>query len=193
MDICVFAASSDRIDRIYFEAARELGSLIAQNGHRLIFGGGKEGLMGACARGALENGGEVLGIAPRFFDLPGVLMKEDCGMLFTDTMSERKSLMEEKAAAFIVLPGGIGTYEEFFEVLTLKQLGCHDKPIALLDTCGSFAPVCALLRAAADGCFMSAQVLSLFAVCETPTQALAHVERPRSSAPGAPDLSSYNR
>ena len=138
MNICVFGASSDRIEKAYFEEAYALGVLIAREGHQLIFGGGNEGLMGACARGVLSEGGRPLGIAPRFFDEPGILMKEECDFVFTETMSERKAHMEAEADAFIALPGGIGTYEEFFEALTLKQLGQHHKPMALLNTAGYF-------------------------------------------------------
>ncbi len=193
MKICVFGASSDRIDPIYFEAAYQLGSLLAQNAHLLVFGGGKEGLMGACARGALDNGGNVLGIAPRFFDQPGILMKDECRFLFTESMSERKYLMEKEADAFIALPGGIGTFEEFFEVLTLKQLGRHNKPMALLNTGSYFDPLCALLRAAADNAFMSTDVLSLFHICSSPTMALEKITAPVSSLLRTPDLSLYSR
>ncbi|MBQ9686812.1 MAG: TIGR00730 family Rossman fold protein [Oscillospiraceae bacterium] len=192
MNICVFGASSALIDPAYFAAAEELGSLLAQNGHRLIFGGGRDGLMGACARGVLKQGGQPLGVAPRFFDEPGVLMTEECAFIFTDTMSERKRIMEDNADAFIALPGGIGTYEEFFETLTLKQLGRHSKPMALLNTLGYFDPFHTLLQFTAASRFMSADVLSLYALCDSPAQALLHVETP--SAPAAPrDISRYNR
>lgn len=177
MNICVFGASSARIDPAYFQAAKALGALLARGGHRLIFGGGREGLMGACAAGVLQEGGKPLGIAPRFFDEPGVLMTDCCNFLFTSTMSERKSRMEEEADAFIVLPGGIGTYEEFFEVLTLRKLGQHDKPIALLNTCAYFEGLDALLREAAEKGFMSRRILGLYALCDTPEQALEHVTR----------------
>ena len=182
MNICVFGASSDRIEKVYFDAAYTLGVLIAQGGHRLVFGGGNEGLMGACARGVLSEGGRPLGVAPRFFDEPGILMKEECDFVFTETMSERKARMEAEADAFVALPGGIGTYEEFFETLTLKQLGRHNKPMALLNTLGYFDPFQSLLEATAEKHFMSAEVLELYALCDTPPEALAWVERPASPA-----------
>ena len=193
MNICIFGASSDRIDLRYFEAGFTLGALMAQAGHRLIFGGGKEGLMGACARGVLENGGEALGVAPRFFDEPGILMKDACPMLFTETMAERKKLMEDRADAFIALPGGIGTFEEFFEVLTLKQLGQHRKPMALLNTGSYYDPFCALLRAAAEGRFMSERVLDLFSVCGTPEEALRFVTGAAGEEQPPFDLTLYSR
>lgn len=182
MNICVFGASSAQIDAAYFEAAQELGALLARAGHRLVFGGGREGLMGACARGALSAGGRPLGVAPRFFDEPGILMTQECDFIVTDTMAERKKTMEDAADAFIALPGGIGTYEEFFETLTLKQLGRHNKPMALLNTLGYFDPFQSLLEATAEKHFMSAEVLELYALRDTPPEALAWVERPASPA-----------
>jgi len=173
MNICVFGASSEAIAPAYFEAAEVLGGLLAKGGHRLVYGGGKEGLMGAVARGALREGGKLLGIAPRFFDEPGVLLKEDCDFLFTETMAERKKLMEDTADAFIALPGGIGTFEEFIEALTLKQLGQHSKPMVLLNTLGYFDPLLSLLELTADKGFMGRDILSLYTVCADPAEALA--------------------
>ena len=193
MNICVFGASSDRIEEAYFEDAYALGVLIAQGGHRLVFGGGREGLMGACARGVLKEGGRPLGIAPRFFDEPGILMKEECDFVFTGTMSERKARMEDEADAFIALPGGIGTYEEFFEALTLRQLGQHHKPLALLNTLGYFDALDRLLRDTAERCFMSENVLGLYALCASPAEALAHAESPVSRENSPPSLSGYSR
>lgn len=193
MNICVFGASSDRIDAIYLKAAEELGALIARGGHCLIFGGGREGLMGACARGVLRAGGHAIGIAPRFFDEPGILMKEECDILFTDTMSERKRLMEEKADAFIALPGGIGTYEEFFEVLTLKQLGRHNKPMAMLNTLGYFNIFNTLLQQTAELGFMRGDVLTLYAMCKDPAAVLDHLLRPQAPPQAPRTLSSYSK
>ena len=193
MNICVFGASSDHIAPEFFEAAYELGVRIARGGHQLVFGGGKEGLMGACARGVFSEGGRPLGIAPRFFDEPGILLKEECDFVFTDTMSARKARMEEKADAFIALPGGIGTFEEYFEVLTLKQLGQHRKPMALLNTLGYFDAFDALLRETAARGFMSASVLELYVMCSSPEEALKHVISPAAAKSSLPSLSSYSR
>ena len=193
MNICVFGASSDRIDPAYFEAARELGRLIGRGGHRLVFGGGKHGLMGACAWGVLEAGGKPLGIAPRFFDEPDILMTAECDFVFTETMSERKKRMEDEADCFIAVPGGIGTYEEFFEVLTLKQLGRHQKPMALLNTLSYFDGFDKLLRETSERGFLSEKVLALYALCDTPEEALRHVSAPVEAAKSAPSISLYNR
>ena len=146
MRICIYGASGQELPQPYFDAARELGRLLAAGGHSLIFGGGAHGLMGACAEGAHEKGGEIIGVAPRFFDEPGILYSQCTRFLFTETMAQRKTAMFEESEAFIALPGGIGTFEEFFETLTLKQLGRHHKPMALLDTRGYYAPLMALLE-----------------------------------------------
>ncbi len=176
MRICVFGASGSELAAEYFEAAHKLGELLAIGGHSLVFGGGQSGLMGACAEGAARHGGEITGIAPRFFDEPGILFPGCTRFLFTETMRERKQLMEEQSDAFIVLPGGIGTLEEFFETLTLKQLGRHGKPIAVLNTLRYYDAMLAMLYTAADGGFMSRNCLRLFGFCATPEEALDHVE-----------------
>ena len=175
MKICVYGASGDQLRPEYFAAARRLGRAMAEGGHCLIFGGGAGGLMGAAAQGATACGGEIVGIAPRFFDEPGVLFDRCTRFVFTETMAQRKAAMEAEAEAFIALPGGIGTFEEFFETLTLKQLGRHGKPMALLNTAGYYDAMMAMLRAAADGGFMSHGCFSLFALCEEPEEALDYV------------------
>ena len=193
MNICVFGASSSNIAPEYFAAAEELGALMAKDGHCLIFGGGSDGLMGACARGVLKNGGKAVGIAPRFFDEPGVLLKDECEFVFTETMAERKSLMEDMAEAFIALPGGIGTYEEFFEVMTLKQLGRHGRSMALLSTLDYYAPFIALLEATAEQGFMSKNCLELYKVCHSPAEALAHALTVEENLGSIRRLSDYNK
>lgn len=146
-----------------------------------------------CPGGALEAGGAVTGIAPRFFDEPGILRKDCAEFIFTETMSERKQLMAGRADAFIALPGGIGTFEEFFETLTLKQLGRHCKPMVLLNTRGYYEPMTALLaRSAAEG-FMSHGCMALFSLCDTPTQALELVKAPSGPRGSIRRLSDYSK
>ena len=193
MNICVYAASSDALDPAYYSIARMLGSLLALGGHRLVYGGGASGLMGACARGVLEEGGEVYGIAPRFFDEPGVLLHEDCTLFLTESMAQRKEHMSLMADAFIALPGGIGTYEEFFETLTLKQLGRHNKPMALLNTLGYYEPFCAMMRSTAEKGFMSESVLALYTLCDTPEQALAAVTAPAAAVSVERGIADYGK
>ena len=175
MNICIYGASSRKLAKEYYDAAEALGALMARQGHTLVFGGGQEGIMGAVARGAHAHGGKIIGIAPRFFDRPGILFEECTEFIYTDTMRERKALMEEHAEAFIVLPGGIGTYEEFFEMLTLKQLGRHNKPMVMLNTRGYYDPMAAMLQNTVDEGFMSADCLELYGVCNSPAEALDYI------------------
>lgn len=176
MNLCVYGASSEAIDRRYIKAGEELGKLMARRGHSLIFGGGATGLMGAVVRGVSSEGGRSIGIAPRFFDVEGVLYKECSQMIFTETMRERKELMEQKADGFIMTPGGIGTFEEFFEILTLKQLGRHNKPIGILNTGGYFDPLIDLLKETANRGFMGKACLKLYFVSESPAEVLDYME-----------------
>ena len=175
MNICIYGASSRKLAKEYYDAAEALGALMARQGHTLVFGGGQEGIMGAVARGAHAHGGKIIGIAPRFFDRPGILFEECTEFIYTDTMRERKALNEEHSEAFMVLPGGIGTYEEFFEMLTLKQLGRHNKPMVMLNTRGYYDPMAAMLQNTVDEGFMSADCLELYGVCNTPAEALDYI------------------
>lgn len=173
MNICLFGASSERLDACYLEDAYRFGLLLGQNGHCLVFGGSRNGLMGACARGVRESGGETVGIAPRFFEEADVLDPLCSRFIYTETMAQRKSAMEDEAEAFAVLPGGIGTLEEFFEVLTLRQLGRHGKPIVLLNTAGYYDALAAMLAQAAEKGFVSRGVFDKLRLCDSPEEALA--------------------
>ncbi len=173
MDICVFGASSNHLDQVFFTEAEQFGRLAAQAGHRIVFGGGADGLMGACARGALSAGGTVLGIAPRMFDEPGFLLRDCSQLIFTESMAERKEKMLGMSDAFVALPGGIGTMDEFFEAITLKQLGVLKGSLVLLNTGGFYDTFLTFLREMADKGFMSKACLSLLRVCVTPEDALS--------------------
>ncbi len=176
MKICLFGASSNALDAIYYEQAKELGREIAGAGHTLIYGGSDCGLMRSCSDGVLEAGGKLLGIAPRFFNDAGILNRKCADFIFTETMSERKQKMEDEADAFIVVPGGIGTYDEFFETMTLKQLNLHAKPMALLNTEAYFSLLLQMLEDCAARGFMHPDCLKLFKVCETPREAVQYVQ-----------------
>ena len=173
MRICIFGASSDTLAKEYYDAARELGLLIAAGGHGIVYGGASDGLMGACAFGVLDGGGEIVGVAPRFFDEGGILLKDRGRFIFTDTMAERKSAMEELSDGFIVLPGGIGTLEEMFEVLTLKMLGQHAKPIVLLNTLGCYDPLIQFIDRSIEQGFVSPMCSEALLVRSTPQEALS--------------------
>lgn len=129
MVICVYGAARDSIDQIYKDAAYELGKRIAEHGHSLIYGGGATGLMGAFSQGAIEANGNVVGVVPNFMGEFEPLSHFATNIIQCENLSQRKTIMEDNADAFVITPGGIGTYDEFFQVLTLKYLRRHDKPI----------------------------------------------------------------
>ena len=132
--ICVFASSSDHVSEIYYKKAEELGGLIARGGDSLIFGAGDIGLMGAIGRAVKSGGGRTVGVIPEILNRKGIVFSNPDELIVTPTMGERKQIMEDRADAFIGLPGGFGTLEEIIEVITLKQLGYHNKAIVLLNT-----------------------------------------------------------
>lgn len=167
MMVCIYGSSSGAIDHSYIEKTEELGEKLAQNGHSLVFGAGNSGLMGASARGFKRGGGYVLGVVPTFLDLKGNLFAECDEFLYTQTMRERKQIMEDRADAFIVTPGGIGTYEEFLEIYTLKQLGRHAKPIILYNMDGYYDAMLAMIRNTVDRGFMKEASAHLLTVATT--------------------------
>ena len=136
--VCVFCGSSIGADDAYRDAAAELGGLLAHRQIRLVYGGGKVGLMGVVADAALAAGGQVLGIIPESLMLKEVGHGSLTDLIVTRTMHERKAAMEDAADGFIALPGGFGTFDELCEILTWAQLGIHNKPIGLLDTANFF-------------------------------------------------------
>lgn len=161
MNLCVYGASSNTIDDIYVKTVEELGEELANRGHRLIFGAGGSGCMGASARGAARGHGEIIGIVPEFFEVDGFLYEHCTELIKTDTMRERKRMLEEYADAFIVVPGGIGTFDEFFEILTLKQLERHSKAIAVLNVNGYYDDMERLLNKVVDENFAKRDTLKL--------------------------------
>lgn len=193
MKICIFGASSTSLEEIYYAEAEKLGRLIAEHGHSLVFGGGRNGLMGAAARGARSAGGRIIGIAPRFFDEPEILFDNCTEFIWTDTMRERKTLMEDNADAFLVLPGGMGTFEEFFEALTLKQLWQNEKAISLLNTAGYFDDLDAMLRAACKKGFVPLSCIELYKICPTPEDALTYIESYIPRERGGRGIRDYNK
>ena len=172
----MFGAYSPDQDQGYFDEAFALCGARARRGHTIVFGGGASGLMGATARGAKSQGGRLIGIAPKFFDEPGILDKDCDEMIFTETMSERKKAMEDMSEAFITLPGGIGTFEEFFEALTLKQLGRHAKAMAVLNTLGYYDALEAMVQRAVDERFLTADGKDLYAMFTDVGELVSYVE-----------------
>ncbi len=143
--ICVYCGSSPGTEPAFIEAARKFGKILAENGVRLIYGGGSVGLMGALAESVLEHGGHVTGIIPEFLtkrERPRRLAQE---LIVTGDMHERKRTMFERADAFVALPGGLGTLEDLVEKLTWVQLGRHKKPILIANISGYWGPLLALI------------------------------------------------
>ncbi len=140
--ICVFCGSSAGMRTEYRDSAREMGRLLAGGGIGLIYGGGKRGLMGELADAALQAGGEVIGVIPRQLEQLELAHPGLSELRVVESMHERKALMADLSDAFIAMPGGLGTMEEFFEIATWSQLGIHTKPMGLLNVCGYFDLVC---------------------------------------------------
>ncbi len=160
--VTVFCGSSDSVDRKYFAAAEELGAKLARRRWRLIYGGGGVGLMGSLARAVLAHGGEVTGIIPKALLELGVGDTGLTELVVTDGLRDRKAIMDERGDAFVALPGGLGTLEEVLEALTLKQLGYHRKPIAVLDLHGFFDPLWAQFQRGIDEGFIKPEFLDLW-------------------------------
>ncbi|MCQ2449988.1 MAG: TIGR00730 family Rossman fold protein [Clostridia bacterium] len=172
MNICIYGSASDEIDPSFIRAGEALGEAIAKSGHGIVFGGGARGMMGAVARGVARFDGTICGIAPRFFNVDGVLFDNCTEMVYTADMHERKKLLEDRSDAFIVTPGGIGTYDELFETLCLRQLEQHKKPILLFNVNGYFDPLMAMLKMTAKKAFMSDKCMDLLLVESDPEKAI---------------------
>ena len=180
MRICVYGAASPTIDPKYMEIVEEMGREMAKRGHGLVFGGGGNGLMGAAARGVKAGGGHIIGVIPKFFDQEDV--EEICDfcdeLIQPDTMRQRKQIMEDNADAFIVVPGGIGTFEEFFEILTLKQLCRHNKPIALYDVMGYYKELGIMMEQAMEKNFVRKNCVDLYKTTDNLEELLSYIETP---------------
>ena len=152
--ISVFCGSSSGNDNIYLEQARLLGQTLASQNIELVYGGAKVGLMGALADGALNAGGKVIGVLPRFLQLKEIAHEGLTELILVDSMHERKMKMNELCDGVIAMPGGFGTLEEFFEMLTWAQLGLHKKPIAILNIDGFYDDLTSLIKRMVDSGFL---------------------------------------
>ena len=176
--ICVYCSSSNRISLSYFDMADEVGRLLAQRGYTLLYGGGNVGLMGQMARAVHAHEGRVVGVIPeRMKGREGVAYDMADELITTETMQQRKAILFTRADAFLVLPGGFGTLEEFMEVLTLRQLGYHDKPIALINTDGFYDPLLDLFDHFYREQFARAHARDSYYVTPDPEDALSYLER----------------
>jgi uncharacterized protein (TIGR00730 family) len=177
--LCIFCGSSPGARPAYRAAAEGLGTLLAQRGIGLVYGGASVGLMGAVADAALAAGGEVVGVLPRSLARKELAHERLTELRLVDSMHERKAQMAELSDGFVALPGGVGTLEELFEILTWAQLGLHAKPCALLDTAGYFEPLLAVLDRAVDERFLRPPHRAMLLVDEAPERLLDAMVRYR--------------
>lgn len=180
MRICVYGAASPTIDDYFKVQVEKMGEEMARRGHSLVFGGGGHGLMGAAAKGVKKGGGHILGVIPKFFGDENIeAIFEHCDELIEpDTMRERKQIMEDNADAFMIVPGGIGTFEEFFEILTLKQLCRHNKPIAIYNINGYYNEMLTMIEQATVKNFIRGGCMDLFHISENVEELLSYIETP---------------
>ncbi len=188
MKITTFSASSGQVPKAYFDAAVQLGRLIAEEGHTLINGAGRIGLMGALIDAVNAVGGRTIGVIPKFMIAHGWQHEQMTELIVTKDMHERKERMAEMGDACITLPGGIGTLEELLEVITWKQLGLYDKPIVILNIDGFFDPLLSQLDKAIAQNFMRPMHSALWTVATTPEEAL---EQAKSTPRWDTSLSKY--
>lgn len=181
MKICVFGAASPKIDEEYIRRVEALGEEMVKRGHSLVFGGGGNGLMGATARGVQSQGGYIVGVIPSFFENENIeAVFEYCDeVVETATMRERKQIMEDRSDAFIIVPGGIGTFEEFFEIMTLRQLCRHNKPIALYNINGYYNELNAMMQAAVEKGFVRSAVDALYKTTDDIDELFEFLETPQ--------------
>ena len=174
--IVVYGASSAETEKVFVDAAYELGGLIARSGKRLVSGAGSTGLMAAVEDGALDAGGVSIGIIPQFMVDNGWLHQGLTETIITPNMHERKNRMAQMADAVVALPGGTGTFEELFEIITWKMLGLFVKPIVILNTDNYYDPLLEMLDRTADRHFMNPLFRKLWAVAKTPEEAIMLVD-----------------
>lgn len=181
--ICVFSSSSDAVAPEYFSVATELGALIARSGLTLIYGGGKVGVMGAVATSVHRHGGRVIGVIPKFMRVKEVAYEAADELIVTQTMRERKAIMEARADAFVSLPGGFGTLEEILEILTLKQLHQHAKPIVFVNTAGFFDPLLELFERLYREQFTKVESRQCYHVAAGPSEVLTYLDEYKFALP----------
>lgn len=186
--VCVYCGSRPGANPAFMRSARQMGTAIGRRGWQLVYGGGRVGLMGALADAALAAGGTVEGVIPQS------LMQREAGhrgltrLRVVDTMHERKRLMAEHCYAFIALPGGVGTFEELFEVWSWRHLGYHDRPLGLLDVAGYFQPLLAMMRQAERDGFVTAEQLAMVTLGDSPDTLLDAIESLAAPGKAAEDL-----
>ena len=186
--VCVYCGSRPGSNPAFMRSAEQMGTAIGRRGWQLVYGGGRVGLMGALADAALAAGGEVIGVMPQ------ALIDREIGhsglteLQVVDSMHERKRLMAERCNAFIALPGGIGTFEELFEVWSWRHLGYHERPIGLLDVDGYFGPLLSMVRQAEQAGFVTGEQLGMVTLHELPDALLDAIAALAAHSASAEDL-----
>jgi uncharacterized protein (TIGR00730 family) len=174
--VAVYCSARESVDRVFFDTAERLGAAIARKGWDLIYGGNDLGLMGALANAARAAGGKVIGVTPRLFVAQGVADHKCDELIVTDTMRQRKEMVEQRGDAFIALPGGFGTLEEFFEIVVGRVLGFHEKPIVLLNVADFYGPMLTMIEHAIEHRFVSAGARDVFHVEHSVELAIDRIE-----------------
>jgi uncharacterized protein (TIGR00730 family) len=185
--VCVYCGSRPGAKPEYAQAARAVGTWIGQHGGQLVYGGGKAGLMGIVAEATLQAGGRVVGVIPKALVEKEWALHECTELHIVETMHERKRMMAERADAFLALPGGIGTFEELFEVWTWRQLGYHDKPVGLLNIDGYYNGLLDFLGSTVEQQFLSEWQMDLVQTDTDPPALLRQLVQDAGLAP-APQL-----
>ena len=180
--VTVYCSSSRTVPRVYPQAAAEVGRAIASQGWTLVYGGNCVGCMGELANGARAAGGKVVGVTPQIMVDEGIGDDLCDELIVTPGMRERKAVLEQRGDAFVALPGGIGTFEELFEILVGRVLGCHDKPIVILNIAGYYDPLVAMLEHGIEQGFIRPKVREAYFVTDSVESG---VEFLRTRSPGA--------
>jgi uncharacterized protein (TIGR00730 family) len=175
MNICVFCSSSNGVSDVYFEAATKLGQLIVEGNHSLIYGGANVGLMERIAHAVKVSNGKILGVIPQKIFDRDLFSDHPQELLVTATMDERKAIMRERSNAFIALPGGFGTLEEIIEVITLKQLDYHRKPIVFLNINNFFNDLFLQFEKSFSDHFAKENYRKLYYIAQSPEDAIAYI------------------
>lgn len=186
--VTVYCSSSAKIDRVFLDAAAELGRALAANHWKLVYGGNNVGCMGVLADSVRRGGGKVIGVTPQLFVDKGSADPGCDELIVTTGMRDRKAIMEERGDAFIALPGGLGTLEEILEILCGKLLGYHAKPIVLLNIAGYYQPLLDMFERGIDKNFIKSSNREIFFVVETVAGAIDHL---RHYIPPVPKVRSY--
>lgn len=174
--ICVYSSSSCAVDKLFFDTAHNLGEEMAKKGYDLVFGAGVVGLMGETARALHENNGKVIGVIPKALNKKGIVYESCDELIVTEDMRERKKNMELRASAFIALPGGFGTLEELLEIITLKQLKYHNKPIIILNVDGFYNGLIDVFENIIKMKFAKKECRDLYFVTDNVSEALHYID-----------------